>query len=44
MGILLMAVGVAFAVASDDWILLLIAAMGAGFVVMALVAQPQTTG
>lgn len=44
MGILLMAVGVALAVASDDWILLLIAAMGAGFVVMALVAQRQTTG
>jgi hypothetical protein len=44
MGALLVAVGVGVAVVYDDWIMLFIAAMGAGFIAMALVAQRKTTG
>jgi hypothetical protein len=44
MGMLLIALGVVLAVANDDWIPLIFAAMGTGFVVMALVARRQATG
>jgi len=43
-GALLIALGVFLALANDDWIPLLIAGLGAVLVVMALVAQRETTG
>jgi hypothetical protein len=41
-GVLLVALGVALAIADDDWIPLLIAALGVVFLAMALVARRAT--
>lgn len=43
-GVLLLALGIALAIANDDWIPLLIAALGAVFVAMALIARREAPG